>query len=321
MKKKIITVSAALVLAAVLLGAADFSGIFRGGEVIVVIDEGEGLKAAAKKLKKSGVVMSETLFLAYAKPVAEKIKPGSHKMNKRMGYFAAADELVSIADGDKTVMLTVPEGYEIYRVCEKVNRELGISERDFYRAAEKSYDLDFLADVPRRESRAEGYLFPDTYEFMSNASAEDIVLKMLERFSQIWSDEYSSRAEEFGMTMDEVVILASVIEREAGSRDEMGKVSSVFHNRLKIGMPLQSCATVQYILKERKDVLSIEDTKIDSPYNTYMYKGLPVGPIASPGKAAIEAALYPEDTEYYYFKVNSEGVTVFSKTLEEHNSK
>lgn len=321
MKKKITIVSAVLVLAAVLLGAADFSGIFIGSEVTVVIDEGEGLKAAAKKLKKSGVVMSKTLFLAYAKPVAAEIKPGSHKMNRRMGYSAAADELVSIADGDKAVMLTVPEGYEIYRLCEKVNREFGISEKDFYRAAEKGCDLDFFADVPQRENRAEGYLFPDTYEFMADATAEEIVEKMLARFSEIWTNEYESRANELGMTMDEIIILASVIEREAGSRDEMGKVSSVFHNRLKIGMPLQSCATVQYILKERKDVLSIEDTKIDSPYNTYMYKGLPVGPIASPGKAAIEAALYPESTEYYYFKVNSEGVTVFSKTLDEHNAK
>ena len=121
--------------------------------------------------------------------------------------------------------------------------------------------------------------------------------------------------------MDEVVILASIIEREAGNEGEMGKVSSVFHNRLNIDMPLQSCATVQYILKERKSVLSVEDTKIDSPYNTYMYKGLPKGPIASPGKAAINAALYPETTDYLYFKVTSDGVTVFSKTLEEHNSK
>ena len=197
----------------------------------------------------------------------------------------------------------------------------GIGADDFYAAEKLDYDSPFTKEIPNRENRYEGYLFPDTYEFDASATGEDITKRMLLRFSEIWTDEYKNRAKELGMTMDEVVILASIIEREAGNEGEMGKVSSVFHNRLNIDMPLQSCATVQYILKERKSVLSVEDTKIDSPYNTYMYKGLPKGPIASPGKAAINAALYPETTDYLYFKVTSDGVTVFSKTLEEHNSK
>ena len=191
----------------------------------------------------------------------------------------------------------------------------------FMEAAEKDYGTEFEKNIPERNNRLEGYLFPETYEFYATDSAETIIKKMLGGFDYIWTDEYDRRCAELSMSVDDVVILASIIEREAGSIAEMKKVSSVFHNRLKIGMALQSYATVQYILPERKDVLSVSDTKIDSPYNTYLYPGLPEGPIANPGRAAVEAALYPEDTEYYYFKVNDDGVTVFSENLTEHNSK
>ena len=163
-------------------------------------------------------------------------------------------------------------------------------------------------------------MFPDTYQFTANMSAHDILQVMLNRFDEIYTDKYQARAAELGMTTDEVVTLASVIEREAASPDEARLVSSVFHNRLKSSdYPyLQSCATVQYVLKERKPVLSVADTKIDSPYNTYQNKGLPVGPIASPGKSSLEAALYPADTDYLFFVVGKDGKTVFSKTYEEH---
>ena len=119
--------------------------------------------------------------------------------------------------------------------------------------------------------------------------------------------------------MDEIIIMASIVEREAANDTEWGKVASVFYNRLKIGMKLQSCATVQYILKERKDVLSNKDIKIDSPYNTYKYDGLPIGPVASPGLGAVKAALYPEETDYLYFAATKDGSrNVFTKTGEEH---
>lgn len=121
------------------------------------------------------------------------------------------------------------------------------------------------------------------------------------------------------MSLDDIIVLASVIEREAAGDEDRGKVASVFVNRINSGMNLESCATVQYILKERKNVLSVEDTKIDSPYNTYMYSGLPIGPIASPGTKAIEAALYPEQTNYMYFLAVADGSgTLFSETFEEH---
>lgn len=323
MKKRIIASVAVLAALALVIAAADFSGIIKGRSVAVKVESGEGLSSVAEKMKQSGVIFSPSLFKAYAVMTGadSEILAGSHRMNTRMGYKNAVESLMTPGIDDGAVRLTVPEGFEIYRLADKVNEVFGIGTDDFYAAEKVDYGISFTKDIPNRENRYEGYLFPDTYEFEAAATAEDITERMLSRFSEIWTDEYASRADELGMTMDDVVILASVIEREAGNESEMGKVSSVFHNRLKIDMPLQSCATVQYILKERKAVLSIEDTKIDSPYNTYLYKGLPKGPIASPGRAAINAALYPETTDYLYFKVTSDGVTAFSKTLEEHNAK
>ena len=323
LKKKMIALAAALIALLIGYAAVDFSGAAKGQSVTVKVESGEGLKAVAERLKKEGVVFSARLFEAYAvmHKADSSIQAGSHRMNRRMGYKATVSELKSPGIDDGAVRMTVPEGFEIYRVAERVNEIFGISTEDFYAAEKTDYDIAFIKDIPNRENRYEGYLFPDTYEFSADATADDITERMLRRFSQIWTEEYALRAEEQGMSMDDVIILASVIEREAGNEGEMGKVSSVFHNRLRIGMPLQSCATVQYILKERKDVLSIEDTKTDSPYNTYMYKGLPAGPIASPGNAAIHAALYPDETDYLYFKVTGDSVTVFSKILEEHNAK
>lgn len=323
MKKKIIVfaLSLAVCLFAFFL-VADVTGLFPGSEVEINIEDGDGLKAVASKIKKSGVINFTPGFEIYARVQGfdTKITAGIHTLSKNMGYKNAAAILTSASINSSDITFTVPEGFEIYRLADKVSEVFGISQEEFLSAQENEYNFPFLSEIPDRENRLEGYLFPDTYQFTKGASATEITEKMLGRFSQIWTDEFSLRSKELGMTRDEVIILASIIEREAGSKEEMGKVSSVFHNRIKIGMPLQSCATVQYILKERKDVLSIEDTKISSPYNTYINTGLPIGPISSPGKDAITAALYPEDTDYYYFKVGEDGKTVFSKTLTEHNS-
>lgn len=294
-----------------------------GGEAVsITVNEGETLDDIAQKLRSGGVVRYPILFRSYMvrNGMDTKLQSGEHELKKRMGYQNAALALTDYGKRNDLIKLIIPEGYEIYRIAEKVEEVFGIPEGEFLKTAE-SVSPDFLSDIPRRENRLEGYLFPSTYEFYPDASAEEIIGTLLDGFKAVWSDMYASRAKELGMTMDDVIKLASVIEREAADKKEMSKVSSVFHNRLAIGMPLQSCATVQYILKERKPVLSVEDTRIDSPYNTYRYPGLPVGPIASPGEDSIRAALYPEDTPYYYFKLNADGITVFSETLDEHNQK
>lgn len=323
--KKII---AALVLVALVAFAAvffiDFSGQKDGQSVTVTIREGTSAMDIAKTLKEHKVVGHPMLFFTYAKLSGKSasFKAGEHSLREAMPYSQAAAALVK-SPGDKAVTVTIPEGYELSMIADKL-AEAGLLERDEFlnEAQNGSFTNSFIADLPKRENRLEGYLFPDTYQFTANMSAHDILQVMLNRFDEIYTDKYRARASELGMTTDEVVTLASVIEREAASPDEARLVSSVFHNRLKSpDYPyLQSCATVQYVLKERKPVLSVADTKINSPYNTYQNKGLPVGPIASPGKSSLEAALYPADTDYLFFVVGKDGKTVFSKTYDEHLS-
>lgn len=323
-KKTIFPAIIGLIILLVLVDViCDYTGKSEGEIITVNVNEGESFSSVVDKMAEAGVIKYSFLFKRYAIAggVDTALKAGSHTMYKRMGYERALDELINSGEGYNTVTVTIPEGYELKQIASIVKDEFGITEENFLKAAEKDYGIEYIREVPARKGRTEGYLFPDTYEFFGSATAEEIIKKMLENFALQWTEEYDRRLSELGMTVDEIVTLASIIEREAGSISEMGKVSSVFHNRMKIGMALQSCATVQYILPERKDVLDIADTKIDSPYNTYLYPGLPEGPIANPGKAAIEAALYPEETDYFYFKVNEDGVTVFSKTLSEHNSK
>ena len=140
------------------------------------------------------------------------------------------------------------------------------------------FDYRFLSSAPSGENRLEGYLFPDTYEVFTNASEHDIINKMLSQFDKVFTDKYYARAEELGMSINEVITLASIIEREAATEADRPIIAGVFYNRIAKEMPLQSCATVQYILGDQKAVLSIADTKIESPYNTYLNNGLPPGP-------------------------------------------
>ena len=157
----------------------------------------------------------------------------------------------------------------------------GLIDKDRFMAAlnNGTYDYVFIKDIPDRENKLEGYLFPDTYEVYKGASEEEIINKMLAKFDASYNDDLKKRAKELGMTTDEVINLASIIEREAKLDSERKTISAVFHNRLDKNIKLQSCATVQYLLKERRDVLTYKDLEIKSPYNTYMFAGLPPGPI------------------------------------------
>ena len=171
----------------------------------------------------------------------------------------------------------------------------------------------------------EGYLFPDTYEVYADASVDTILIKMLNRYNEIFTEAYKQRAAELGMSVDEVIVLASLIEREAQVDSDFAKVSAVFHNRIRQSIALQSCASLGYVLGVNKYTFSEAERKTDSPYNTYLYSGLPAGPVCNPGKTAIEAALYPNEeflSEGYLFFCNGNPTVsrelIFSKTYEEH---
>lgn len=316
--KIICAVMFAAALTAAAAGAADWLGIGGGNSIDVVIKKGSGSAAVASTLKKSGVIRFETVFRLYSKITGEKLyRAGLHNVNSGMSYREISTVLEQPPkDDDYTV--TIPEGYELRQIADLLEDSGIINREVFLREAESGrFDFDFVTQIPQRENRLEGYLFPDTYSFGTDESEHEIIQRMLENFNNkampIINEANS------GKSVDEIVILSSVIEREAASDDDRGKVASVFVNRLNKGMKLESCATVQYILKERKSVLSTADTQIDSPYNTYRNSGLPIGPIASPGIKSIQAALYPEQTNYLYFMASKDRKTsVFAETYEQH---
>ncbi|MDF2673718.1 MAG: mltG, partial [Clostridiales bacterium] len=162
------------------------------------------------------------------------------------------------------------------------------------------FEYDFLKGIPEdRPNRLEGYLFPDTYEFKSGTTEHEIIDKMLGRFQEIFDEEISGKLGD--RRLDDLIIMASIVEREAKVESERPIIAAVFYNRLKIDMQLQSCATIQYILGTNKERLLYEDLEIESPYNTYLNSGLPLGPICSPGRDSLVAALEPADVDYLYF--------------------
>ncbi len=315
---------AALVVALVVTGGyfyADFMPKKTTGEVIVTVPQGAGTAQIATILKKDGLIHSKGFYRVMSKLffVDGKYNFGKFKIEKGAGYQAIFDALTRSGETVDAVRVTIPEGYEIYKIADTLEAK-GLIDKDkfYYLVDYGTFDYAFVNDIPQRDNRLEGYLFPDTYSFVPG-DEYGIINEMLSRFQQVYAP-YEKRAEELGMTMDQVITLASIIEREAQGAEDRKLVSSVFHNRLKsANYPyLQACSTVQYVLRERKPVLSLEDTRIDSPYNTYINKGLPIGPIASPGKAAIEAALYPEESDYLFFVLGSDNKHHFSKTFDEH---
>jgi len=272
--------------------------------VNVTIKSGSTSAQIANILYDKGLIKDKNTFRIYLKinELGDKLQAGNYEFNTGMNVEEIVDKLLKGDVIKDSVTVTIPEGYEIKEIAEVLERKGLVKKEEFIEAAQNiSFDYDFLKELPDRPVKLEGYLFPDTYEFSKNATAEQIIKKMLNRFDEIFDDEMRQKAASMGLTIDEVVTMASIIEREAKVDEERPLVSAVFYNRLEIGQMLQSCATVQYILGERKEKLLNKDLEIDSPYNTYKNKGLPIGPIANPGKASLDAALNPADVDYLYF--------------------
>lgn len=267
------------------------------------------------------VIRHPKVFYYYArfKGLSHQFKAGLYTLD---AAWPAEEIARALTRGGRAaaVTVTIPEGFTLEQIADRVAAANLVSREEFLAAAAAGeFHYDFLAGVPAGEKRLEGFLFPDTYQFRAGATAEEIINTMLRRFGQIYNEEYRHRAQELGLSTLEVVTMASIVEREAKLDEERPLVAAVFYNRLKKSWKLESCATVQYLLDEPKEELLYEDLEIDSPYNTYKYYGLPPGPIASPGKASLEAALYPAEVDYLFFRANPDGSHTFSRTLAEHN--
>jgi len=328
-QKKLIIYTAALI-AILLFFVLEINGYFTGDEAKNVnIEKGQGFSQIVSELSERDVINSRFIFKIYARIFYsdELSKVGAGKLNfdGRASYREIMELITSDNRERDEISITIPEGYELREIADVLEKNGLIDRKKFYDAV-KNYDFDYpyIKNIEKRENRLEGFLFPDTYLFSKTIDNEiTIIKKMLSRFDEIYK-KYQNDEKKYAYSTYEIITLASIIEREASNKEEFHNVSSVFHNRLKRNDHLsflQSCATVQYVLKERKAVLSVTDVAIDSPYNTYKYRGLPKGPIASPGEAAIKAALNPSSTNYLYFLNDKNGKLHFSKTFAEHESK
>lgn len=230
---------------------------------------------------------------------------------------------VSSQETQKTVRITFPEGSTFAQMAEKLE-ENGVCTVQELMGVVNSYDYSkfpLVAAIPEDENRCfrlEGYLFPDTYDFLTNSDPEDVLGKMIRNTENRITDAYRARAKELGYTMDEVLTIASLIQGEAGNPQEIGKVSSILHNRLKAGMKLEVDASINYVEKWIKPFIGGDINRYNSYYNTYKCAALPSGPICNPGIDWIKAALYPEDTDYLYFVNDANGNYYYASTYEEH---
>ena len=225
-------------------------------------------------------------------------------------------------DASETVSFTIPEGYTLIQIAAKLESENIVASEDFLAAAEnKTYDFDFLQDLPQNTTyQLEGYLFPGTYTVRKNTTSEEIIFKMLSRFEAITSS-YSTYISHSNYNLHELLTIASLIEGETTLDDERPIISGVIYNRLTTDMPLQMCTTIEYALEKHKTKLSLDNLKVDSPYNTYLNVGLPPGPICCPSEASLKAALLPVTHDYYYFVLANEtsGTHTFSHTASQHH--
>lgn len=322
-KKRKRIIAGLIIFAAVILCAVYGACILREAEhnslktsAKIEISDNASIYDVVNQLKDVGAVRHKTAFLTVAKikKLDNGFKGGTYVIKPDMKYTYI---LRMILAGHKDSLITFAEGLTQEQIFSKIVQSGFATEEELKKVSVSDYDYGFL-NLIARENPLEGYLFPETYSISENQSAKEIINMFLTKFDYVFGEEYKKRAEEIGMSIDEVVILASVIQQETTGVENMRIVSDIFSKRLKSNDYLQSCATVQYLLKEKKNVLSAQDIKIDSPYNTYKYKGLPYGPICSPGEDAIYAALYPANSEYYYFQSDANGNMYFSKTFEEH---
>ncbi|MFH1117970.1 MAG: endolytic transglycosylase MltG [Pseudomonadota bacterium] len=338
MKISVLTVFKSVVLAT-LLGAVVLGGYaayrkipdllkFAGGggtvsvpagqDAIVSIPRGCSLSQVGTILENQGIISSRFVFklVGLIRGGQCKIKAGDYALKTGSDAGEVLDLLVS----GKTLMLsvTIPEGYTVFQTADLLQKKGLVRKDDFLK---KALDQSFVGDLGLEGKTVEGYLFPDTYSFRysDRNDVKSVVTKMVNRYREVYDRHVRATAEKYGWTESQVVTLASLIEKEARA-SEHALVSAVFHNRLRKNMRLQSDPTVIYGIKPMGSKITRQDLDRKHPYNTYQNSGLPPGPIASPGRESLIAAIHPEDKPYLYFVARNDGTHHFSTTLREHNN-
>jgi UPF0755 protein len=324
--KRVVLVAAALVVAAVAAaGAWAFISLnrpykaYETPEQFVDIPQGSGPASMGRRLEAAGVVRSAAAFrvAVWMRGAGQRLQAGEYRFDAPMTPVAVVDKIVK---GDVYLQpITFREGLTIRQMAALFESKGFGPAREFTAAAR---DASLIRDLDPQAPDLEGYLFPDTYSLPRRTTASQLVARMVEGFEKSLAPEVRQRAAARGLGIRELVTLASLVEKETGKAEERPLVAAVYSNRLKIGMGMQADPTVIYALEHAgrySGNLTREDLRFDSPYNTYRYAGLPPGPIASPGKASLEAAASPADVPYLYFVSRNDGSHVFATTLDEHN--
>jgi peptidoglycan lytic transglycosylase G len=290
---------------------------FRGERKQVVISRGAPFKGVVRVLDEAGLLRSPTGFYLVARlmGVTERVQAGEYELSTTMLPTVILHKLVT---GDvMKYRITIPEGYTVRQIAFYLQEQGIIEDQEQFLAM--AFSSDVAAGLGIKGKSVEGYLFPDTYLLPKGVSPSEIINTMVGKFKRVYEPDFARRAAELGMTDREVIILASIIEKETGLSEERPLISAVFHNRLKRGIPLCSDPTVIYGIAVFDGNLRKRDLERRTPYNTYLKKGLPPGPIANPGRSSILAALYPAPVQYLYFVSRNDGSHYFSTTLREHN--
>ena len=281
--------------------------------VSVIISSGSSTGQIGQILEEEGIISSADKFKIWSriKGYDSQYKAGTYTLSPSMDFQEIADIIVS--GKVTTVNFTIPEGYTIYQTASAIAAK-GLGDYDTLVSLIEAgdFEYDFLKAAQNNKNKLEGYLFPNTYTVDEGMNEEQIIKVMLDQFEKQPYKVYAESGSSY--SLNDIITVASIIERECKVDEERPLVASVIYNRLAKGMPLQMCSTVQYVLGKQKEVLTYADTRIESPYNTYTNTGLPPGPICSPGLAAIKAALNPADTDYLYFVLSEklDGTSNFS---------
>ena len=305
---------AALVIAVVVIacGGSGSPGVARA-----TIPKGASTRQAAESLSRVGLIKSPAIFALYARVFGrgKVIRAGTYELRKNLSY---GEILESLAGGKGLVTtFTVPEGLSVGQVVRVIAGKLQVPPESV-EAAVRDTALRRRLDVPA--ATLDGYLFPDTYTLPEGATARQAVALMVKRFEQVWTPAWTARLDSIGLTRNDVLTLASIVEKEAKLPQERPVIAGVYMNRLRQGMLLQADPTVQYALPQHQTRLLYRHLRVKSPYNTYINKGLPPGPIGAPGKAAIQAALYPAQVPYRYFVAFPDGHHEFRTTVAQHEA-
>ncbi|NLT50324.1 MAG: endolytic transglycosylase MltG [Ignavibacteria bacterium] len=287
-------------------------------EVEYLVKKGDNMSKVVEDLYKLKVIPNKTNFkiAAFITGADKKLRAGYYRFKSGTTYFELIDLLTSEGHNFQK-LVTLPEGLWQHKMAQILQKEAAVDSSEFINL---SYDVNFIRKLGLDVNNLEGYLLPETYYFEVPASAEDVIKKLKSENDKIFSDSVLQQIKEMGLTRHKILTLASIIEGESNKPSEFKTISGVYHNRLKKGMLLQADPTIQFLKRHRNDKNRIlyKDLEINSPYNTYIYAGLPPGPINNPGKDAILAAIYPEKNNYLFFVADGNGGHNFSRTYGEH---